>query len=210
MQGSIPNIRFSPLVNLGPDRRARERRGLFFRKLLWLLLFSGLGYIVFNYFQDWRRSHRYDTIIVEAANRHHVSPALVKAIIRQESGFRPWIEGKAGEVGLMQLTPGAVRDWERSTGQKCQTRGVLFDPRLNIEIGSWYIASTLAQWQSRPDMEVLALAQYNAGIKNAVKWAAADPKANTLDRISFPSTRRYIERILRFKHTYEHDLRDTR
>jgi len=210
VQGSISNIRFSPLVNLGPDRRARERRGRFFRKFLWLLLLGGLGYAVLHYFREWRSSHRYDAIIVEAANRHHVSPALVKAIICQESGFRPWSEGKAEEVGLMQLTPGAVRDWERSTGQKCQTRGALFDPRLNIEIGSWYIASNLAQWQAHPDMEVLALAQYNAGIRNAMKWAATDAAASTLDRISFPGTRRYIERILRSKQKYEHDLRDTR
>lgn len=210
MQGSIPNLRFSPLVNLGPDRRARERRGRFFRILLWLVLLGGAAYFFKGCFREWNRSHAYDAIIAEAAGRHRVSPALVKAIIRQESSFRPWIEGKAGEVGLMQVTSGAVQDWERGTGQRCLNRGMLFEPRLNVEIGSWYVAVGLMQWQEHPDKEVLALAQYNAGLKNALRWAAGDPAKSTLDRISFPGTRRYIERVLRFKDEYEHDYRDFR
>ncbi|MBT3375618.1 MAG: lytic transglycosylase domain-containing protein [Lentisphaerae bacterium] len=153
------------------------------------------------------RRNRYDRIIDEAADRHGVSPFLVKAVIYRESSFQPWVTGDANEVGLMQIRKEtAVADWERVTGQRCPFDGLLFDPRLNIEIGTWYLARALNQWQGYRDREVLALAQYNAGRTNAREWAPKD-KRETVRRssISFDSTREYISKVLEARKMFERE-----
>jgi len=151
------------------------------------------------------RRNRYDKIIWEAADRHGVSPFLVKAVIYRESSFQPWVTGEAGEVGLMQIRKKtAVADWERVTGQRCPFSGLLFDPKLNIEIGTWYLAQALGQWHDYRDREVLALAQYNAGRTRAKKWAPEDKRENVRrKKISFPSTREYISKVLEAKKMFE-------
>lgn len=149
-----------------------------------------------------------ERVIFEAAGRHRVSPFLVKAVIARESAFNPWAVGAKGEIGLMQITKGAVEDWERHTGQHCPLPGLLFDPRLNIEIGTWYLGRAVGSWRQHRDRDVLALAQYNAGRQNALKWAPKDPREEVhLSRISFPSTREYIRVVLanwqRFEQEYD-------
>lgn len=153
------------------------------------------------------RRNRYDKIIWEAADRHRVSPFLVKAVIYRESSFQPWVTGDAGELGLMQIRKKtAVADWERVTGQRCPFGGLLFDPKLNIEIGTWYLGQAMRQWHDYRDREVLALAQYNAGRTNAKKWAPKD-KRETVRRskISFSSTREYISKVLEARKMFERE-----
>jgi soluble lytic murein transglycosylase len=150
----------------------------------------------------WRDETRYDEIIWGAAGRHNISPHLVKAVIKQESDFVAHCVGAAGERGLMQITPGAVKDWERNTGNSCPHPGLLFNPALNIEIGTWYLARALKRWQKYADAEVLALAEYNAGPSRAKAWAPATPEGNALSGVSFPGTRHYISSILDYKNDY--------
>jgi soluble lytic murein transglycosylase len=145
----------------------------------------------------------FDDIIWEKAQRHGVSPYLVKAVVKQESGFLPWAVGDAGEVGLMQITGQVVTDWERATGQQCRLQGLLFDPRLNIEIGTWYLARAVRDWQQYRDRDVLALAQYNAGPTRARNWAPEDPNENALERVRYPGTQEYISRVLRYREALE-------
>lgn len=109
----------------------------------------------------------------------------------------------------MQITPGAVKDWQRATGQRCRFNGMLFDPRLNIEIGTWYLSKAVATWQDYRDSDVLALAQYNAGPSRAREWRPKDPREELeLSRISFPSTREYIKRVRHHWRTFERDDRN--
>jgi len=161
-----------------------------------LLLIIGLRACRFEH------RHAYDAMIREAAARHGIDPAIIKAVIKQESRFRPWQVGAAGEVGLMQLTSGAVTDWETATGQRCRYRGLLFDPRLNIEIGTWYLARALRRWRKFDEGEMLALAEYNAGLSRAREWAPEANDGNVLPRIRFPSTRKYISNVLRYRERY--------
>jgi soluble lytic murein transglycosylase len=152
----------------------------------------------------WRRG-RYDGLIYEAATRHAVSPALVKAVITRESSFRSLTRGKAGEMGLMQVMDGVVRDWQRCTGRGGFPPGLLMDPRLNIEIGTWYLARARRAWQEWQDVDALALAQYNAGRANALKWAPEDRQEKLLGRVRFPGTRRYIASVLETKRELEQE-----
>jgi soluble lytic murein transglycosylase len=146
---------------------------------------------------------RFDDMIREAASRHGIDPALVKAVIRQESSFCPWQVGKAGEIGLMQITGAAVKDWETFTGQRCRYRGMLFDPRLNIEIGTWYLARAVRRWREYEHGDSLALAEYNAGISRARQWAPEDPVGNVMPRVRFPSTRKYISNVIKYRVEYD-------
>ncbi len=174
------------------------------RLLLLLALLAGACYVVWWQMDEDRRSHAYDRIIAEAAKRHRLPPNLVKAVIRRESKFKTWVVGRAGEVGLMQITPGVVRDWERATGRRCSDPQ-LFDPRLNIEIGSWCLARARERWRTNPDREILALAQYNAGGKHATEWSQlpAPPSGDPLDRVRFPETRAYIKAVLDYQKQYD-------
>jgi soluble lytic murein transglycosylase len=145
----------------------------------------------------------FDEIVMEAACRHGISPSLIKSVIRQETGFRPWQVGKAGEIGLMQLTLPAVSDWETSTGARCRYPGLLFNPRLNIEIGSWYLARALRRWGDYQQAEVLALAEYNAGRARALEWAPEAVDAPALERVRFPGTKDYITSVMHYCEIYE-------
>ena len=200
----MPVLLPPPIKRNRPSAAARSGGGAFRRLLLLALLAGACALVWWQVGEEWR-SRAYDRIIREAAQRHHAPPALVKAVIRKESKFRSWAVGRAGEIGLMQIMPGAVKDWERLTRHQGTTRAQLFDPRLNIEIGTWYLARARIRWQDNPDREVLALAQYNAGIVNAFKWSQLPPpeSGNPLDRIRFPSTRAYIKQILDYQKGYE-------
>ena len=170
----------------------------------WVLAFAVLAIALALALAAWRlRPPRhdenfYDNDIWEAARRHRVSPFLVKAVIAQESSFDASAVGESREMGLMQITEGAVKDWERLTGRRCRLRGLLFDPRLNIEIGSWYLGKAMARWREYRDADVLALAQYNAGEQTVSErnWAPKDPREQVrLAAVDFPSTRQYIVRV---------------
>lgn len=146
----------------------------------------------------------YDQIILEAARRNQVDPRLLKAVIWRESRFDPYTRGKAGEIGLMQIMPDkAVIDWAKAKGREIPYRGALFDPELNIEIGSWYLGRAIRRWNRYRDCHVLALCEYNAGLTRANKWKPADPGAAARDKISIATTRSYVNEILYRYETYK-------
>ena len=86
------------------------------------------------------RETRYDKIIVEAGKRNMVDPALLKAVIWRESKYNASEIGGKGEIGLMQImVDRAASDWARVKKYPLPSAGALYDPELNIEIGSWYL-----------------------------------------------------------------------
>ena len=148
-------------------------------------------------------SHTYDSLILEISERHGIDPCLVKAVIWRETGFRPYARGSSGEIGLMQIMPDkAVADWARKNNRSNPPKGSLYTPRLNIEIGTWYLARALRRWSAYKDAETLALCEYNAGITRANAWKPADPKAPVAPRITIASTRSYVAKILRKREEY--------
>jgi soluble lytic murein transglycosylase len=128
----------------------------------------------------------------------------VKAVIWKESRFLFDTVGGKGEVGLMQITRGAVIEWANARSRGLPPRGLWFDPRLNIEIGTWYLARAMNRWRNYESMQLLALSEYNAGQSRAQKWAPSDPGNEVLvEEVTFPTTRAYITRILKKTRDYE-------
>jgi len=141
--------------------------------------------------------HAYDELIIEAAGRNGIDPNLVKAVIWRESRFRPYVKGSSGEIGLMQIMPDkAAVDWAKRNGQPVPSKGALYSPRLNIEIGSWYLAKALRRWSAYRDQLVLALCEYNAGITRASAWKPVDKNGDVRSRITIASTLSYVNSIL--------------
>lgn len=143
--------------------------------------------------------HRFDEQIVRAAEQYEVDPRLVSALIWKESRFQPYCTGTKGEIGLMQVTETAAREWAKANAVAGFRKHDLFDPGTNILAGTWYLGRAIRRWSEMPDPLPYALAEYNAGRANAQRWArAAGPDPEKFwGAISYPTTKRYVHDILK-------------
>lgn len=138
------------------------------RILVVVLFFVTTGLYAQAPLQD--REQLYEKQIMESAREHGVDPMLIKAVIFTESSFFPDKTGKDGEIGLMQIRQAAARDWANAKGVMPPEKEAMFDPGLNIEIGTWYLARALKHWYDNPDFLRMALAEYNAGRTRLLQW----------------------------------------
>ena len=175
------------------------------RTLVLVLLVGAVGAVAVLYLR-WRwREQRYNPLIEEIAAEHDVDKFLVKAVMRQESGFDSTAYSSKGAIGLMQVMPATGEQWARATGRLGFKRDALWDPRTNIEAGTWILAQALARWQNHDDPVPFALAEYNAGAGRVLKWlpnGAATTAGEFLSATTFPGVRRYLERITGYAESY--------
>ena len=108
----------------------------------------------------------YADLFVQAGNRYGVSPKLLAAVAKVESGYDPNAVSKAGAQGLMQLMPSTAR----GLGVKNS-----FDPEQAINGGAKLLARNLREFKSLP----LALAAYNAGGGAVHKYGGIPPYSET-------------------------------
>jgi soluble lytic murein transglycosylase len=151
------------------------------------------------------RENQFDPLILQAAAEHGVDPNLIKAVIWRESKFRPDARGDAGEMGLMQVMPIVGQEWTSARGEKNFDSTRLLDPLTNVRIGSWYLAKGLSHWEKAARPVPLALAQYNAGRSNVLKWVNDESLLDSekfITQIQFPSTRAYVRDIIRQHQKY--------
>ncbi|OQA77029.1 MAG: Membrane-bound lytic murein transglycosylase C precursor [Lentisphaerae bacterium ADurb.Bin242] len=137
---------------------------------------------------------RFDAVIHSTALKHGLDPLLVKALIWHESRFNPLATGKAGEIGLMQLRMIVVKDWAKATGAPLPSEHEVYDPYLNLEIGSWYLARAMKRWQESAFSLLLALGEYNAGRSRVLGWI----RKNEGDRekaIAQSASARYVHSV---------------
>ena len=144
------------------------------------------------------RVHRHDELIIRISREYEVDPRLVAALIWKESKFDAAAVGGVGEIGLMQVTETVGQAWAAAYGNESFIREDLFLPEINIRAGTWYLARAIQQWSDRPDPLPYALAQYNAGRSNALRWARDDDRDphRFVEQITFPTTREYVTDIL--------------
>lgn len=102
-------------------------------------------------FVSAERSHRYDDVILEHAQRNGVRADLVRAVVQVESAFNPRARSPKGALGLMQLMPATIQRFGV---------GNPFNPGDNVRAGVAYLRQLLDRYQNN---EELALAAYNAG-----------------------------------------------
>jgi soluble lytic murein transglycosylase len=135
---------------------------------------------------------RYSEFVRVHAQRHSLDPALLAAVIYQESKFHAGAKSSSGAIGLMQLTPATARGIAiRTHGSAFQTKD-LYDPEINIRYGSWYLDNLFRKYGS----EQLVLAAYNAGQGNVDRWRSNGQP------IQFSETKAYVARVEDLKRIY--------
>lgn len=151
-----------------------------------------------------------DGPIRAAAQRYGVDPALVKAIVWRESRFKPKARGKAGELGLMQIQEIAAGEWAESEGIRNFEHSTCLDPRTNTLAGTYYLAKLMRRYTNTDNPLPYALADYNAGRGNVVRWNNGDAATNSavfIQQITYPGTSNYILSVMaryeRYRHTFQ-------
>ena len=149
---------------------------------------------------------RHEDIIRQQARKKGIDPALIAAVIYEESKFRDQTS-HAGARGLMQITPETARFIARDSGGTRFTQEDLATPQVNISYGAYYLRYLLRRYAGD---EVLAVAAYNAGETNVSRWVsqAGGPDGFDLRRdIPFPETRKYVEGVLEHRGEYRERYR---
>src|SRR4029078_12647081 len=89
----------------------------------------------------------YEQIVRGHARNYHLDPALVAAVIYQESKFRADAKSSSGAIGLMQLKPETAEGIAIRTGGTRFRTSDLYDPEINVRYGSWYLRHLLDKYQ---------------------------------------------------------------
>jgi peptidoglycan lytic transglycosylase len=142
--------------------------------------------------QRLRYPLKYEQIVRGHARNYRLDPALLAAVIYQESKFRVDAKSSSGAIGLMQLRPDTAKGIAIRTGGNRFRTNDLYDPEINIRYGSWYLRHLLDKYGD----ETEALAAYNAGQRNVDRWRAEGKE------IQFSETRAYVDRVEHLKGVY--------
>src|SRR5438874_10981659 len=157
----------------------------FFKLIICLLLAGAAGlaylsmksgdplYVLYEFISP-ARFHQHDALIRAVAAEHQLDPMLVKAVVWRESRFDAQKFGTAGERGLMQVSEKAAGEWARETKAENFRVEELFDPKTNLEAGSWYLRRAIEHWQNQANTMPFALAEYNDVARRAMCWAGGD------------------------------------
>jgi soluble lytic murein transglycosylase len=135
---------------------------------------------------------KYESIVRGHARNYRLDPALLAAVIYQESKFRSDVTSDSGAIGLMQLLPATAKGIAVHTGGNRFRVDDLYDPEINIRYGSWYLRHLLDKYGD----EKTALAAYNAGQENVDRWRRENRG------IAFGETRHYVKRVEHLKKLY--------
>ncbi|HIC76268.1 MAG TPA: tetratricopeptide repeat protein, partial [Candidatus Dadabacteria bacterium] len=135
-----------------------------------------------------------DNIKIHSKN-YNLDANLLLALIREESLFDPHAVSRVGAKGLMQLMDYTGEKIKRDLNLDSNSN--FFDPELNIQIGTYYLASLIKEFDNNI---FLALAAYNGGPKNVKKWLIRFDNLEDdefVESIPFKETHGYVKRVLR-------------
>jgi hypothetical protein len=124
---------------------------------------------------------QYRDLVLQVSEKHQVDPALLAAVIKVESDFKPDAVSPKGAKGLMQLMDGTA---------KSQNVNNVFDPLENIEGGAKYLKELLEEFDGD---QKLALAAYNAGPSSVRRYKNIPP---------YPETQKYVDRVFSLFKTF--------
>ena len=136
----------------------------------------------------------YDAEVRRGASVSGLPRDLIYAIIRQESLYKPDARSSAGALGLMQLLPETARITAKKWRLPTPTRGALFDPSVNVALGSAHLRDMIDRWGGQAS---LAMGAYNAGPNAVKRWLPAEPMSLDawVENIPYNETRGYVQRV---------------
>lgn len=161
--------------------------------------------------QGERNYYRYPLayweLVQQKAQERDLDPHLILALIRQESLFDARARSPATALGLMQLIPPTATRVAKQLGLPAPTQEKLFDPELNVSLGTQYLKDLLQRYANN---WFKAIAAYNAGEAAVDRWEreiATDDIEEFVERIPYIETRGYVKLVLRnhriYKRLYE-------
>ncbi len=174
-------------------------------KKIYLIIFLIAFYLFITQFQNIARlvyPFHYRDIINEETRKYGIEPYLVVGVIRVESGFRENAESNKGARGLMQVMPQTGIWVAEQIGLEDYSEEKLFDPHVNISIGTWYLVDLLRQFNGNV---YAALAAYNGGRGHVSRWLEEgiwDGSRDNIGSIPFPETRAFVLKVERAYNLY--------
>ena len=145
----------------------------------------------------------YWEIIQNKAREAEIDPYLVVALIRQESLFDTRARSSAAALGLMQLLSTTANRVANQLGLTPPSNEKLFDPELNVTLGTHYLQSLLRRYSNN---WFKAIAAYNAGEAAVDRWEkdiVTDDIEEFVERIPYLETRQYVKLVLRNHRIYK-------
>lgn len=130
------------------------------------------------------------------AQRQHIEPSVILGLIRQESAFDATAESSVGAKGLMQLMPATAQEMATQEHITWSDPTLLFEPSLNVELGSAYFGKLMKRFQGR---YLPAIAAYNAGPNRVKQWLPLDrslPGDIWMEIIPYKETRNYVAAVV--------------
>jgi soluble lytic murein transglycosylase len=150
---------------------------------------------------------RHDDIIRQQAADKDLDPALIAAVIYEESRFRDQTS-HAGARGLMQITPATADFIARRSGGIRFEQSDLATPQINISYGAYFLRYLIDHYDGN---ETLAIAAYNAGQTNVDNWVGRAGGSEGFDAardIPFPETRAYVANVQERRGEYREHYAD--
>lgn len=135
--------------------------------------------------------------VEEDAKKFGADPALVLAIMREESRFDPRAKSQAAARGLLQFIITTARDIGREVGLVDVDPEDLYDPRIVIRLGAKYVATLSKEFGGNPYRTVAA---YNAGPKQVALWTRLQPAPGDeyfVSSINFDETKEYVRKVMK-------------
>jgi soluble lytic murein transglycosylase len=145
---------------------------------------------------------QFQQALVTSSLQAGIDPALVAAVICQESTFDPQATSAVGARGLMQLMLPTGRSLARGIGVKRLDPKQLFDPQMGLLLGTRYLKDLIGRFGGKVER---ALAAYNAGPHRVAIWNLAHPGISAeefVDSIPYQETRTYVMTILAAQEQY--------
>ena len=158
--------------------------------ILIFIISSAIGFVVYSIYPLY-----YKDYIGEYSIEHSLDPYLVAAIINTESSFNKDAQSPKNAKGLMQITDQTGQWAAEQLGLEDYENKDLFDPELNIEIGTWYLEKLEKEFDG--DLNKM-LAAYNGGSGNVNKWLRDEEYSKdgkNLDKIPFKETENYVKKV---------------
>lgn len=143
----------------------------------------------------------YVTSLDEQARANNVDPLFLAALIRQESFWDPTALSSAGAIGLTQVIPSTGEGIARALGLTDWKASDLLRPAVSLQFGAYYIGSQLKHYGD----PLAALAAYNAGPGNAIRWTTLKDPSNAADfieAIDIPETQNYVQSVMEYYSLY--------
>lgn len=166
---STPKLRYQPLsASLGSGRMVG--------KGLTVSMPTSLNLPGRSSFNAELKRAEYASLVDQAARAHNLDPQLLHAVIHAESAYKPTAVSSKGAMGLMQLMPGTAARYGVDNP---------FDPAQNVFGGARYLSDLMGMFGSNV---VLAVAAYNAGEGNVIKYGRQIPP--------FSETQNYVSKVL--------------